>query len=130
MRFVQSYMWGTCFFCSPGQNNVSEHLLGAPLSSENPLQHSLKARTSELQESLSKLTLIARQEALLILRSSLGALKMIHALQCHPSDKNPDLEIYDTTLRQGLEKILNVSLNDRPMQWTQATLPVQMGGLG
>ena len=81
MRFVQSYMWGTCVFCSPGQNNVSEHLLGAPLSSENALQQCLKARTSELQESLSKLILIAKQDALLILRSSLGAPKMIHVLR-------------------------------------------------
>ena len=95
-------------------------LFGAPLSSENPLQQCLKARISELQESLSQLTLIARQDFLLILTSSLGTPKMIHVLQCHPSDKHPDLEIYDTTLRQGLEKILNVSLND--MQWTQASL--------
>src|SRR6218665_2667478 len=69
---------------------------------------------------LSKLTLIARQDALLILRSSLGAPKMIHVLRRHPSDKHPESEIYDTTQRQGLEKILNVSLND--MQWTQASL--------
>src|SRR6218665_224071 len=38
-------------------------LLGSPLSSENALQQCLKARTSELQESLNKLTLIARREA-------------------------------------------------------------------
>src|SRR6218665_3007485 len=102
-------------------------LLGVPLSSENALQQCLKVQTSELQESLSKLTLIASQDALLILRSSLGASKMIHILRCHPNDKHPDLETYGTTLCQGLEKILNVSLND--MRWTQASLPVKIGGL-
>src|ERR1043165_7250991 len=103
-------------------------LLGAPLSSEKALQQCLKARTRELEEILSKLTIIARQDALLILRSSLGAPKMIHILRCHPCDKHPELETYDVTLRHGLEKILNVSLND--IQWTQALLPIKMGGLG
>jgi hypothetical protein len=106
-------------------------LLGAPLSSEKALQQCLKTRNRELEESLSKLTLIARQDALLILRSSLGAPKMIHILRCqlcHPCDKHPELETYDVILRHGLEKILNVSLND--IQWTQASLPIKMGGLG
>jgi hypothetical protein len=103
-------------------------LLGAPLSSGKALQQCLESRTKELEESLNKLTLIARQDALLILRISLGAPKMIYTLRCHPSDKHPELEIYDTKLRQGLEKILNISLNDN--QWTQASLPIKMGGLG
>src|SRR6218665_2462436 len=79
-------------------------LLGAPLSSETALQPCLKARTKELEESLSKLALIARQDALLILRSSLGTPKMIHTLRCHPSNKLPELETYDTNLRRGLEQ--------------------------
>src|SRR6218665_288544 len=103
-------------------------LLGAPLSSETALQQCLKARTKELEENLSKLALIVRQDALLILRSSLGSPKMIHTLRCHPSNKHPELETYDTNLRRGLEQILNVSLND--LQWTQASLPIKMGGLG
>ena len=32
----------------------------------------------------------------------------------------------DDVLRRGLFKILNVDINDS--QWTQASLPVQMGG--
>src|SRR6218665_1808943 len=103
-------------------------LFGAPLSSETALQQCLKARTKELEENLSKLALIARQDALLILRSSLGSPKMIHTLRCHPSNNHPELETYDTNLRRGLEQILNVSLND--LQWTQASLPIKMGGLG
>src|SRR6218665_2171163 len=98
-------------------------LLGAPLSSETALQQCLKARTEELEECLSKLALIARQDALLILRSLLGSPKMIHTLRCHPSNKHPELETYDTNLRRGLEQILNVSLND--LQWT-----LKMDGLG
>ena len=103
-------------------------LLGAPLSSEKALQQSLKTRIEELQESLDKLSLVSRQDALLILRCSLGTPKMLHILRCHPCSNHPDLEIYDAKLRHGVEKILNVSLND--LQWTQASLPIKMGGLG
>ena len=40
----------------------------------------------------------------------------------------PLLSAFDDVLRRGLSKILNVDLNDS--QWTQASLLVQMGGLG
>src|SRR6218665_1379405 len=53
---------------------------------------------------------------------------IIHTLRCHPSNKHPELETYDTNLRRGLEQILNLSLND--LQWTQASLPIKMDGLG
>src|ERR1043165_6599090 len=53
---------------------------------------------------------------------------MIHNPRCHPCDKHPELKTCDTTLRHGLEKILNISLTD--LQWTQASLPIKMGGLG
>ena len=38
------------------------------------------------------------------------------------------LEVFDSTLRAGLSKVLNVDLNDD--QWFQASLPVGEGGLG
>src|SRR6218665_2701497 len=60
-------------------------LLGAPLSSETALQQCLKAWTKELEESLSKLALIARQDALLILRSSLDSPKMMFAFDATPA---------------------------------------------
>ena len=37
-------------------------------------------------------------------------------------------QLFDKVLRCGLSKIRNVNLNDT--QWTQATMPVYMGGLG
>ncbi len=38
------------------------------------------------------------------------------------------LETIDGQMRQGLERILNIRLNDT--QWVQATLPIRYGGLG
>ena len=41
---------------------------------------------------------------------------------------NPVLASFDDTLRRGLSLVLNVEISDK--QWSQANLPVQMGGLG
>ena len=51
-----------------------------------------------------------------------------YILRTSPCASNPLLSAFDNVLRRGLSKILNIDLNDS--QWTQASLPVQMGGLG
>ena len=53
-------------------NPASATLLGAPLSTTDALQASLDFHISELDRTLNRLTLIARQDALMILRSSFG----------------------------------------------------------
>lgn len=103
-------------------------LLGAPLSTGQALQSSLDARVVELDRALNRLDLIARQDALLILRSSLGAPRLLHNLRCAPCADHPTLDAYDQRLRKGLEDILNINLTDT--QWIQSTLPIAMGGLG
>ena len=45
-----------------------------------------------------------------------------------PCFDNPLLSSFDDTLRRRLSLVLNVELDDK--QWSQATLPVHMGGLG
>ena len=54
--------------------------------------------------------------------------KLQYILRTSPCAGNPLLSAFDDVLRRGLSKILNVDLGDS--QWTQASLPVQMGGLG
>ena len=49
-------------------------------------------------------------------------------LRTSPCAGNPLLSKFDNILRRGLSKILNVDLTDS--QWTQASLPIQVGGLG
>lgn len=103
-------------------------LLGAPLSSEEALTSTLDICTTDLGVALDKLPYIARQDALLILRCSLGSPRLMHILRSSPCHGHPRLEAYDELLRAGFERILNVSLTDE--QWTQASLPIRMGGLG
>jgi len=65
---------------------------------------------------------------LLLLRSSLGAPKLLYTLRTSPCYGHQCLSTYDNHLHAGLEKILNITLTDH--LWTQATLPVSRGGLG
>ena len=109
-------------------NLDSVSLLGAPLSTGMALQVALDARVEELNRALDRLGLITRQEALLILRSSLGAPKLLYSLRCAPCADHPALAEYDRLLRKGLEDILNINMSES--QWLQSTLPIGMGGLG
>src|SRR6218665_3636013 len=52
----------------------------------------------------------------------------IMMLRCCPSVDNPLLDRYDVLLRKGLSSILNIDMTDD--QWTQASLPIKLGGLG
>src|SRR6218665_3108772 len=52
----------------------------------------------------------------------------MHVLRSTPFHGHPRLGDFDELLRAGLERILNASLTDD--QWTQASPPIRMGGLG
>src|SRR6218665_703213 len=58
---------------------------------------------------------------------SLGWARLMHVLRSPPCHGHPRLGDFDELLRAGLERILNASLTDD--QWTQASLPIRMGGL-
>src|SRR6218665_2498411 len=88
----------------------------------------LEARSRELLHALDRLGNIARHEALVLLRYSLGSSKLLHILRCSPCAGHPGLQRFDSALRDGLGKVLNLSLSDD--QWLQASLPIKAGGLG
>lgn len=103
-------------------------LLGAPLSSSRALSIVLEARSLELLHALDRLGNIARHDALVLLRYSLSSSKLLHILRCSPCAGHPGLQRFDSALRDGLCKVLNLSLSDD--QWLQASLPIKAGGLG
>jgi len=70
---------------------------------------------------------IKSTESLILLRSSFGSKKLSYMLRCSPCLGHPALSILDDLLRQGLESIVNCSLNNH--QWLQAALPIKNGGL-
>ena len=64
----------------------------------------------------------------MLLKNSLAMPKLLYLLRTTHCSGNQLLEVFDSTLRAGLSKVLNVDLNDD--QWLQASLPVGEGGLG
>ena len=75
----------------------------------------LEARSRELLHALDRLGNIARGDALVLLRYSLSSSKLLYILRCFPCADHPGLERFDCALREGLLKVLNLSLSDG--QW-------------
>jgi hypothetical protein len=103
-------------------------LLGAPLSSGTAMTSALEKRLIELNRASSRLRLLTSHDALVLLRASCGAPKLLHTLRASPCVNNSLLLEIDFVLRQCLCDIANVNISDN--QWIQASLPVSAGGLG
>src|SRR6218665_806533 len=84
-------------------------------------------RSNRMMSSGPSVGPIKSTESLILLRSSFGSKKLNYILKCSPCLGHPALSILDDLLRQGLESIVNCSLNNH--QWLQAALPIKNGGL-
>src|SRR6218665_2582561 len=101
-------------------------LLGASLLPEKALFSALDTCVANLETALDRLQLTARQDALLLLRCSLGSSKLMYLLRCAPCYNQLRLIDYDKLLRGGMKRILNISLTED--QWMQASLPIRNRG--
>ena len=81
-----------------------------------------------MNRAIDRLSLLQAHDALCLLKNSTAMPKLLYILRTSPCFDNPLLASFDDALRRGLSLVLNVELTDK--QWSQATLPVQMGGLG
>ena len=103
--------------------------LGAPLVDRgSATDHAIEARCSDLRTAIAKLKPISARDALILLRSSFSAPKLLHTLRCTPCEGHPLLTTHDHLLRESVSAICNSHLGD--FQWIQASLPVREGGLG
>ena len=113
----------TIYYCNNNNNNNNNNatLLGAPLFPGSILDKTWSDRCDELAVALDRLATLGSQNALILLRSSLSAPKVLHLLRCSPSVSNPFLERFDTLLRSAIQRITN---SDRltDVQWLQAGL--------
>jgi len=107
---------------------LNASLLGAPLTVGQAMDSMLASRCEDLTRAISRLKLIAAHDALILLRASFSAPKLIHTLRASPCAGHPSLESFDKLLRSCVSCITNSDLTD--LQWNQATLPVRNGGLG
>jgi hypothetical protein len=103
-------------------------LLGAPLTTGAAMDEALLSRCSDLSRAAERLKAISAHDALLILRSSLSAPKLLYTIRSSPCAGHPALGAFDELLRGCVSNITNTDLTDT--QWLQASLPVANGGLG
>ena len=103
-------------------------LLGAPLFPGPALDREWDRRLDDLARAVNRLGVISSQDALILLRSSFSAPKVLHLLKCSPSACHPALERFDSLLRRSIQNITNSDLSD--VKWLQASLPIRDGGLG
>ena len=88
----------------------------------------LQARHDDLTRTVKRLKLVSAHDALVLLKNSLGAPKLLHTLRSACCVDHDLLKAFDGELRSGVSSICNVSLTDD--QWLQASLPVRNGSLG
>jgi hypothetical protein len=103
-------------------------LLGAPLHAGQAFAAALENKSEVLHRAVDRLHLVPAHDALVLLRSSFSAPRLMHILQCSLYHGHPALTAFDDLLRKGVGLITNSKLSD--IQWTQACLPIRDGGLG
>jgi len=92
------------------------------------LDEAWSGRCAELPRAVDRLQQLGAQDALILLRASFSAPRVLHLLRCSPSVDHHALTQFDQLLRTAVCKLTNSALTD--MQWLQASFPVRMGGLG
>ena len=90
-------------------------LLGAPFGSGRALDNTLTLRCSDLRIAIGRLKALQSHDALILLRSSFSAPKVMHAFCCEPCSGHPLLYEFDNLLREGISAITNSLLSN--LQW-------------
>ena len=71
--------------------------MGAPLLRGKKMDELLANRCSELDIALGRLSLLAAHDALILLKASFSAPKMLHTLRC---SNHPNLAVFDDFVRK------------------------------
>ena len=103
-------------------------LLGAPINTAIALDDAIESRVLDLGRAIQRHCTLPSHDALILLRSSFCAPRLMHLLRCSPCHTHPGLLAFDNLLKEGVSSITNSRLSDS--QWTQASLPIRDGGLG
>jgi hypothetical protein len=111
-------------------SNSSLTLLGSPIFEEsiNPV---INCKLNLFKNTSNLLFHINPHMALFIIRFCLFTPKFMYLLRSCPIWKFPTiLSSIDLSLQTTLIKILNINLDSSTRSWTQAVLPIRLGGLG
>ena len=85
-------------------------LLGAPLTTGSAMDHALTLCCDDLERAAGRLRLLAAHNALILLRASFSAAKILYTLHASPCTGHPALEKFDSLLRNCISHICNTDL--------------------
>jgi len=102
-------------------------LLGAPISNDG-IPETLEDKIRSLETMVGKLELIDNHQALVLLRSCFAIPKLQYVLRASPAYTAVELDSFDSAVKTALCSLTNVCIDGE--SWSQATLPVELGGLG
>jgi len=100
-------------------------LLGAALFPGPALDRAWAERCEELAKAADRQSAINAQDALILLRSSFSAPKVLHLLRSSPSVCHSSLATFNSLLRRSVQRITNCDLSDS--QWQ--VFPLKMEAL-
>ena len=103
-------------------------LLGSPIGGDESLDLVWRSKLNQLETLGSRLEQLQAHDAICLLKNALAIPKVLYVLRTSPSFTSSLLGAFDGVLRALLESICNIRLSD--LGWIQASLPVNIGGLG
>ena len=124
---------GTVLCSLPGARVVDPSeacLLGSPLGDVASVSDTLSGKIHALEVMGDRLGYMSAHDALILLRNSFSIPKLLHILRTSPAFLSPALATYDESLQSIVSSITNIQFEPDDPAWTQATLPIGVGGLG
>ena len=124
---------GTVLCSLPGAKVVDPSdacLLGSPLGNIASVSDTLGGKINALEVMGDRLRSMSAHDALILLRNSFSIPKLLHVLRTSPTFLSPALNTYDESLKSIVSSITNIKFGPDDPAWTQATLPIGVGGLG
>ena len=109
---------------------ASATLLGSPLGDDRCVSRAIGEKTAALKRVGEKFIALSAHDAFLLLRHSFAIPKLQYVLRTAPCYRSVALEEYDCTLRSILSEVTNTAVASDDRAWSQASLPVKLGGLG
>ena len=106
------------------------YLLGSPIGNSSTLSSAIDQKVSALKLMGERLSLFSLHDSMLLLHSSFSIPRLMFILRTSPLFHVDALKEYDVVLCSLLSSLLNVAIDPSNSSWSQASLPVRLGGLG
>ena len=119
--------------CLPGAKIVDPSkaaMLGSPIGDVSSVSDALTTKVNQLKRMGEWLQLLSAHDTILLLKHSFSLPKLLYNLRTSPCFLSPVLQVYDELLKSTLSGITNIHFGEYDLAWSQATLPVRIGGLG